>query len=340
MHTPYSDGVEYHESIAAIAARAGLDAVIVTDHNVHVRGPEGYHHGVMVLVGEEVHHARRRPQASHCLIYGAECEMSTYASNPQDLIRRTNERGGAAYLAHPIEYASGLSFENEEFGWKDWPLRDFTGIELWNVMSEFKSRLSGWPAAVLYALVPWLAIRGPFPGALRLLDSLHVEGRRVAVVGNSDAHGAVFGIGPVRRTVLPYEYLFRSVNNHLMLEKPLTRDFEIDKRLLLNALRAGCGFVGYDMAGDTRGFRFTATNGQDRAEMGGELRRTGMIRFRVKCPRSATIRLLCNGRVMAQAVDNELELQSLEAGAWRVEVYRSWRGRRVGWIFSNPIYAR
>jgi hypothetical protein len=340
MHTPYSDGEEYHDAIAAIAARAGLDAIIVTDHNVHVRGPEGYRHGVLTLVGEEVHNVRRRPQASHCLVYGAESEISMYAADPQNLIRRVNERGGAAYLAHVVEFGNGMPFENEEFSWKDWPLRDFTGIELWNVMSEFKARLSGWPAAILFAFVPWLAIRGPFPQALRLWDSLLLEGRRVAAIGNSDAHGTMFGFGRLRRAVLPYETLFRCVNTHLMLDKPLTRDFEVDKRMLLDALRIGRGFIGYDMAGDTRGFRFTAGNGVDRAEMGGELRRTGMIRYRVQCPRAATIRLLCNGRVMAQSSTDELELQSLEAGAWRVEVYRRWRGRQVGWIFSNPIYAR
>jgi hypothetical protein len=339
MHTPYSDGEKYHDEIAAVAARAGLDAVIVTDHNVHVRGQEGYRHGVLMLAGEEVHNVRRRPQASHCLVYGAESEVSTFASNPQNLIRQVNERGGMAYLAHPIEYGNGMPFENEPFGWEDWPLRDFTGIEIWNVMSEFKARLSGWPAAVFYVLFPSLALRGPFPGALRLWDSLHAEGRRVAAIGNADAHGTMFGVGPIRRAVLPYDYLFGCVNNHLLLEKPFSGDFETDKRLLLNALRVGRGFVGCDRFGDTRGFRFTAGNGHDNAAMGGEIRRTGMVRYRVQSPHKASIRLLCNGRVMAQADTDELELQSLERGAWRVEVHRRWRGRRVGWIFSNPIYA-
>ncbi len=340
MHTPYSDGEAYHDEIATAASRAGIDAVIVTDHNVHVRGLEGYQHGVLVLVGEEVHNPRRRPQASHCLIYGAEVEMAPYAAHPQNLIRQVSECGGIAYLAHPVEFASGISLENEDFSWKDWPLQGFTGIEIWNVMSEFKARLWNWPAAVFFALFPSLAMRGPFPGALRLWDSLHAEGRRVAAVGNSDAHGTHFGIGALKLTVLPYEYLFRCVNTHLLIEKPLTRDFETDKRLLLNALRVGRGFVGCDMAGDTRGFRFVASNGVDRAEMGDELRRTGMIRYKVTCPRAASIRLLCNGKLMAQASGDSLDFQSLEMGAWRVEVYRRWRGRRIGWIFSNPIYAR
>ena len=59
MHTRYSDGTGSHADIASAALRAGLDAVIVTDHNVLVQGIEGYvrqgRRRVLVLVGEEVH---------------------------------------------------------------------------------------------------------------------------------------------------------------------------------------------------------------------------------------------------------------------------------------------
>ena len=43
MHTTYSDGTGSHKEIAEAALRAGLDAIIVTDHNVLVSGPEGYY---------------------------------------------------------------------------------------------------------------------------------------------------------------------------------------------------------------------------------------------------------------------------------------------------------
>ena len=41
MHTRYSDGAGTHADIATAAMKAGLDAVIVTDHNVLVNGPAG-----------------------------------------------------------------------------------------------------------------------------------------------------------------------------------------------------------------------------------------------------------------------------------------------------------
>ena len=40
MHTVYSDGTGTHKDIAHAAIKTGLDAVIVTDHNVLVQGVE------------------------------------------------------------------------------------------------------------------------------------------------------------------------------------------------------------------------------------------------------------------------------------------------------------
>ena len=75
MHTVYSDGHATHTDIARAALRAGIDVVIVTDHNVYVDGPEDYYHDgdrrVLLLVGEEIHDQARLPQKSHLLVFGA-----------------------------------------------------------------------------------------------------------------------------------------------------------------------------------------------------------------------------------------------------------------------------
>jgi hypothetical protein len=128
------------------------------------------------------------------------------------------------------------------------------------------------------------------------------------------------------------------VNTHLLIDHPLTGDFATDKRMLLSALRAGRCFVGYDLPCSTRGFRFTASNGHQTVTMGEGIRRTGMLRFKVKTPAPATIRLLRNGELVARHFGDALEAQSIEPGAYRVEVYRRFRGLNRGWIFSNPIH--
>ena len=55
VHTSYSDGTGLHSDVAEAAAQAGLDFVIVTDHNVWVDGMDDYYGDVLVLVGEEIH---------------------------------------------------------------------------------------------------------------------------------------------------------------------------------------------------------------------------------------------------------------------------------------------
>jgi hypothetical protein len=338
MHTPFSDGYGTHQQIAAAAARAGLHVVITTDHNVHVGGIEGYHNGVLLLVGEEVHDVTRRPQANHCLIYGADAELAPFARNPQTLIDAANARGGMAYFAHPIEYPANIGIENGAFGWHDWHVRNYVGIELWNYMTEFKSLLRNWPLAFVFGFMPSLGIRGPFPATLKLWDELLVSGKRVNIIGNSDAHALPFRIGAIVREIFSYDYLFRCVNTHLLLETALTGEVAHDKRILFNALRAGSAFIAYSLAGSARGFVYTAENGSEIASIGQDIRRTGMLRHKIRCPADADIRLLRNGVVVAQTTDRELTHQSIEPGAYRVEVRRRFRGLLRGWIFSNPIY--
>jgi predicted metal-dependent phosphoesterase TrpH len=66
MHTTYSDGSGSHADLAQAALRCGLDAIIVTDHNIWVNGPEDYYHlegrDLLLMVGEEIHDPARQPQ--------------------------------------------------------------------------------------------------------------------------------------------------------------------------------------------------------------------------------------------------------------------------------------
>src|SRR5512136_740489 len=90
MHTFFSDGHGTHADIAQAALRAGLDAVIVTDHNVWVNGPENYYRAgdqrVLMMVGEEIHDTTRDPQKNHLLVFGAGRELAPFAADPQRLL--------------------------------------------------------------------------------------------------------------------------------------------------------------------------------------------------------------------------------------------------------------
>lgn len=340
IHTVYSDGTACHREVAQAAARAGLDFVVVTDHNVWVRGAEGYYDGVLLLVGEEVHHVRRIPQVNHLLVYNAEAELAPFAADPQGLIREAVARGGFCFLAHPYERGSPLSPDLDPIPWVNWEVEGYIGLEIWNAMSEFKGLLRGPLSAVFYALFPSLGLKGPFRETLRRWDELLRAGRKVAALGGADAHGQTYRMGPFSRVVFPYEVLFRWINTHVLVERPLSGDLEADKRLVYDALRAGRTWVGYDRIASTRGFRFQARSGASVVTVGGELARAGALVFEVETPAPGSIRLLRNGRVVARAYGTRLRFTTAEPGAYRVEVWKPFRGRPRGWIFSSPIYCR
>jgi len=340
VHTPYSDGEALHAEVAQAAAKAGLDFVIVTDHNVWVDGVEGYYSKVLLLVGEEIHDVRRQPQANHLLAYNAEAELAPLAADPQNLIDEVNRRGGFCYLAHPFEYRSPIGPDFAAIPWADWEVTGYTGLEIWNYMSEFKALLRNKLAAILYVYFPARGIRGPFRATLRQWDQLLSQGKRIAAIGGADAHGSTYSLGPLHRVVFPYEYLFRCVNTHILTERPFNGLLEHDKPLVYDALRAGHTWVGYDLPASTAGFRFYAHSGANRALTGDELVRTGAAIFEVQTPHSADIRLMRNGRAVAQARGKYLKHTTAEPGVYRVEVYRSYRLGRRGWIFSSPIYVR
>lgn len=356
IHTRYSDGEKLHAEIAEDAIAAGLDFIIITDHNVWVQGVEGYYRNeqgkVLLLVGEEVHNVRRQPQASHFLAYGVEKELARFADDPQRLIDETLSSGGYGFLAHPHERELDL-IRSPDLGWHDWEIEGFSGLELWNYMSVFKNRvverleelpiknrLAAAFVALRMTLNPERHVIGPQPETLALWDDFLARGMRVAVIGNADAHGTPMSLGPIHRVIYPYEFLFRAVNTHVLIGRPLSGDVVADRRAIVRAIGEGHGWVGYDMAASTRGFRFTA-QGESSIHMGREMPFGGGATLQVSAPERCRIRLIRHGQVMAEA-DNATNLTLLPEGpgAYRVECWLPYQGEERGWIFSNPIYLR
>ena len=344
MHTRYSDGGGLHRDIARAALRTGLDAVIVTDHNVLVRGLEGYYEEagrrVLLLIGEEIHDQSRKPQKNHMLVLGSADEMAPAPGDPQLLISRARNAGGLTFLAHPNESAATL-FGEPDISWVDWQVRDFTGLEIWNALSELKDVVPTRWHALLHAYIPALVAHGPRPATLNLWDELLAAGRRVAAVGGSDAHASRLHMGPMSRVIFPYDFHFRGVNNHLLLPSPLSGELAADRRLIYEALGHGRGFVGYDLPASTRGFRFSAHGRDQRALMGDEIRAAGTITLQGRLPAAAEIRLLRDGELLKRwASQQAFTFAGRDPGAYRVEAYRPYLGQRRGWIFSNPIYVK
>jgi len=343
MHTHYSDGSGSHKEIALAAIECGLDAVIVTDHNVLVQGFEGYikngANRVLMLIGEEVHDQDRDPQKNHLLVFGAKEEMATFADDPQSLIKNVGESGGLSFIAHPTELAAP-AFNETDISWEDWSVDNYTGIELWNGLSELKTLIPTKLHGVFYSLFPAFVAHRPLTRTLQKWDEL-LKQRRVVAVGGSDAHAFRMRLGPLSRIVYPYNFHFRAINTHIFIPNPLTRDLNTDKQMIYEALAGGHCFIGYDLPLSTRGFRFTVHGGEAAGIMGDEIHSQGAVTLQAYLPSFAEMRLIKNGKVIRTVKRTQaLTYITREPGVYRVEAYRNYLGRKRGWVFSNPIYVR
>lgn len=344
MHTRYSDGSGLHKDIAAAALKAGVNVVIVTDHNVLVQGFEGYYKEknkkVLMLIAEEVHDQARDPQKNHLLVFNAGREMATFAENPQFLIDKVREAGGLAFLAHPDD-PEAPAFKETDISWEDWSVRNYNGIELWNALSELKTLVPTKLHGAFYAFFPSFVAHQPIPNTIAKWDELLAQGQRVVAIGGSDAHALKLSMGPISRVIYPYEFHFRGVNTHAILDDDLSGDVTADKKAIYSALEKGHCFVGYDLPAPTNGFTFTG-QGLDRSViMGDELPAKNGVTLQARIPSEAEIRLLKDGLVIKtwQKTLSCTHITS-EPGVYRIEVYRRYLGKMRGWIYSNPIYVR
>jgi hypothetical protein len=342
MHTRYSDGHASHGDIARAALRAGIDVVIVTDHNVLVGGPEDYYQDgdrrVLLLVGEEIHDQARQPQKNHLLVIGANRELAPLAHDLPRLLEGVRKAEGLAFIAHPRDPEAPAVGE-EDISWEAWDVQGYHGIELWNGLSEFKSLLKSKLHAVYYAYNPARIAHGPFPEVLRRWDELLTAGRRVSAVGGSDAHALPGRMGPLKRTLFPYEWHFRGINTHLYTPRPPSGEVTEDRRMILEALARGRCFVGYDLPASTRGFRFSAQGREVSACMGDEISAREGVTFQIRLPRPAECRLIKDGKTIKTWTKRSTCAHiTTEPGVYRAEVSIHYLGKRRGWIFSNPIY--
>lgn len=343
VHTVYSDGEATHAQIGKAAQLAGLDFVVFTDHNLWLNGIEGYYGDeesghVLFLCGQEVHDRERSPGGNHVLVYGAEDEMANSSYDLANLLERVSQLGGLSFMAHPDDQAVDWLGE-PALPWIDRYVEGYTGLEIWNYMSRFKDHLQTRSRAVRHVFRPEEVMDGPSPQTLALWDELLALGQQVVGIGGADAHGTHVSLGPVTHTVFPYDFLFSCVNTHVITRFPLNGVLEHDKQLLYQALSQGRAFIGYEILGSTRGFRYTAQGQSTSAIMGEYIRLGHGVTLQVFAPSRAHIKIIYNGQVLAEESNVEnLTLVVREPGAYRAEVWRPYAGRERAWILSNPIY--
>jgi hypothetical protein len=342
-HTIYSDGHGKYQDIAEAASKNNVDVVIITDHNIRPRGLEKYYQtsgkDVLILTGEEIHDRTLNPQKNHMLVFGVEEELSHLGKNPQWLIDRIQKNNGFAFLAHPNEDALSF-FKEPDISWINWDVQGYNGLEIWNGMSEFKTVVDeSLLKAIIYAYFPHLLARGANKFTMQKWDELLCNGKRIYAIGGTDSHAIPFKLGPFKRIIFPYEFHYSTVNNHILTNKPLSGNFQLDRQNLFDAIRAGHYFVGYDLPHPTKGFRFSAKGTFGEYIMGDAAQDEKNLTLQIKLPYGAICHLIHNGSIIQTWKHQEIcTYKAVEPGYYRVECHIPFMGRKRGWLYSNPIF--
>jgi hypothetical protein len=336
VHSVFSDGSGKVEEIGNFADEAGLDFIILTDHNTLRALKEGYERWYgksLLLVGCEINDRQNR---NHYLAFGINETYSTRLS-AKEYVKKINEAGGIGFLAHPHEKRTHM-VQHPPYPWTEWDCKDFTGIEIWNHMSEWMENLTE-DNKYRSFLHPLKTIEAPPAETLKVWDDLNRE-RKVTGIGGVDAHAHKYNLlGFLEVEIFPYKVLFKSIRTHILTSKKIKKEdgpagVKAAKKIIYDAMRDGTTFVANDYHADSTGFKFYAESGREKYIMGDSPDFRSNMKVVVQLPvDKAEIRIIRNGKVHTKAEEKEFEMKVKSKGVYRVEAYIEGNA----WIFSNHI---
>ena len=334
IHSKFSDGSGDVAEIAEIANEVGLDFIILTDHNTLRALHEGYekwYGNTLLLVGTEIND---KVNKNHYLAMNIENTFSTRLT-AKEYVSKVKNAGGIGFIAHPFEKRDSMK-EHPPYPWTDWDAGEFTGIEIWNHMSEWMEGLTE-KNKYNHFVHPLRSIAGPKEETLKKWDELNMN-RKVVGIGGVDAHAhKVNVLGFVEVEVFPYKVLFKSIRTHILTDKKLSKkknDIDNTKQIIYESLSNARCFVANHYHGNAKGFRFYANDGNKKYQMGDTIKGNKRIKLKVILPNiSAKIKLIHNGKEISSLENKEGSFIVNKKGQYRVEVYKE----NKAWIFSNHI---
>lgn len=336
MHSVFSDGSAEANEIALIANEVGLDFISLTDHNTLralKEGFEKFYGNTFLMVGCEINDKENK---NHYLAFGIDEVFSTRLP-AKEYVKRIKENGGIGFLAHPLEKRSSMK-EHPPYPWIEWDTNDFTGIEIWNHMSEWMENLTEQNKYQSF-MHPLRTIISPTKEIFELWDRLSLE-RKVVGIGGVDAHAHKINLlGFFEVEVFPYKVLFKSIRTHILSTEKIVINSSAEtitktKQIILNALKEGKCFVSNFYQGDAKGFKFEICCNDKVFTMGDKVKLSNDLFLNVVVPEKiATIKIIHNGKEIFSVKDSSAELKVSSEGIYRAEVWNESKG----WIFSNHI---
>ena len=358
----------------ADARKAGVQVILLTDH---LRPPRdfireswrGMHEGVLFIPGSE---------AKGFLIYPNDSMMDRMEQPRPAFIASVTASNGLIFLSHaeerldhPMDGLTGMEIYNRHADAK----RDMAGVisiamKLLDPreLAELQENLRLYPDELFAAQVTYLQ------DYMDKWDAETQTRRLTGVAANDCHHNTVFVVKMVdennvrfgtnvdkdedmrkanaesrpgireltkghkpgdelaRADIDPYFRSFRNVTTHILAP-------ELTESAIRSALQQGHAFVSHDWMCDASGFSFQLTR-PGPALMGDEIKFAEGQQLQARFPLACHIRLLRNGKVIADAEQNELAQTITTPGVYRVEGWLKVDGEERPWVYSNPIYVR
>ena len=341
VHSTYSDGTATLGELVAAAAAAGVDALLLTDHDtLQARrdGWQGRHDGVFVLVGTEV-----SPRHGHYLAFGVDREIQHRGRSAIQIAEAVRDGGGIGFAAHPFSRGGRMlvpPLARRIVLPHGWPALDdprgCDGLELWSLTTDAAEAWRTPAEAARWMRDPEAAIAGGPPAHhLRRWDALTAH-RRLPAIGGLDGHAPGLRVRGRVRSPLSHRRTFDLLRTHLLCERALGGAPEDDARTLLAALAAGGAWLTCPCVAPAAGARLWVERPDGSAVPMGAEAPAGRSVLRLRLPREADVRVVRDGTPVHHARGAALDLEVDEPGRYRVEARIDGRV----WLLSNPVYLR
>ena len=126
--------------------------------------------------------------------------------------------------------------------------------------------------------------------------------------------------------------MFKTINNVINLNSPLSKDFNTAKEQILNAIKNGNNtIINKNISNNPPNIKIT--NNSKTAYCGESLNLDKNTYLNINVNKKALIKIILNGRELYECIGKKCNLLLTEIGKYRVEILIN----NKGFAYSNPI---
>jgi hypothetical protein len=368
-HSKYSHDSEVpFEEILSVLKTTGIDFICLSDHPIQGRADfnlqwRGLHEGKLFVPGFEMKDGIMPFGVTSGVVLSNQTDSATLA-------RQISENGGLMFYAHPEEPRDwdcpelvGMEIYNIHTDFKR------SSARLRAMVPDLLVNQGRYPEHVLRTIFV------PPVDFLRHWDELN-RTRHITGIAGNDCHQNVgvrgiyttsdtirvedtspkvlkifklnwftrplarlcFGpLTPNRRLfhiqLDPYERSARFVNTHVLARS-------LSEPTILDGLRSGRVFIGFDMIASSTGFQWFAADGTNHTVMGETATFSPATCLGVKSPLPCRFTIIKDGIAVHQEEGRALTWTPPGPGKYRVEAELKVLDKWVPWVYANPIELR